>query len=196
MPDRNQWNSAAVRLFDEISPYVLTGARRHEDWREDAIAVLSGEVSDPRGWLEYADREAWRACSGRGGGNAFPFKSLTADRLKRDLYEIEFSSAAQLLVILLDEWFTADGVWNLSERKEALLADARTLISRYGEAATFYTPASTARATRRPDFFTPPAVGSGHGGVPFSEFMYGDLGLVAVSDTEVGVFWAFNVGGD
>ncbi|KNB50155.1 hypothetical protein [Streptomyces caatingaensis] len=196
MPDRNQWNAAAVRLFDDISSFVLTGSRKCDDWREDVLAVFAGEVEDPRGWIEFDSKREWSEHYGIAGDRYFPFRSLTVDYLKENLYPVEPESAAGLLVVMLDEWFSPEGVRNLAERKDSLVADARTLISRYGPDGAFYTSACIARTARCHDFLAPPPAGQTYGGASFSEFMYGDLGLVAVSDTEAGVFWAFNAGGD
>ncbi|MFI9720414.1 hypothetical protein ACIHFE_12250 [Streptomyces sp. NPDC052396] len=185
-PGHDQWHAAVSRLFDEISPFVRTGPRNHQDWRMDALAVFARDVDDPRGWLSLDMQHARDEYPDAGG--PFPFRPLTVDYLSERLYEVEPEPAVQLLVIMLDDWFSVRGVWNFEERKEQLLADARTLISRYGAGARFYTSSPAARTTSRPDLFDPQTKSFGGS---FTGLM-GDLGLIAVSDDEVGVFWAFN----
>ncbi|GAA0340859.1 hypothetical protein [Streptomyces blastmyceticus] len=188
MPDRNQWNAAAVRMFDDVYSFVRTGPRKHGDWRHDLPPILTREVEDPRGWVELDwDKDSEERTE---GNTAFPFKNLTVEQLT-GLYEIEPEPAAHLLVTLLSEWFTIKGVWNFEEREEQLLSDARTLVARYGPDSACYTPSGLARTTKHPDFFRESDRNSVSGDIPFTDLM-GDLGLIVVSDTEVGVFWAFN----
>ncbi|MEV5507759.1 hypothetical protein [Streptomyces orinoci] len=185
-PGRDQWCTAVTRLFDEITPFVRTGPRNHQDWRKDALAVFAREVDDPRGWLSLDMQDARDQYPDAGG--PFPFRPLTVDFLSEHLHPVESEAAAELLVVMLDDWFSVRGVWNFEERKEQLLADAHTVIARYGPAVRCYTSSPAARTTSRPHFLDPRSENSGYN---FTGLI-GDVGLIAVTDDEVGVIWAFN----
>ncbi|WP_063732593.1 hypothetical protein [Streptomyces sp. RTd22] len=181
--ERDSWNSAALRLFDDKYSLVITGPRKHPDWHQDVIAVLAREVEDPRGWISLD----WENEQGKAEyGPSFPFRSPTTNFLAEHLHEITSASAAHLLVAMTDDWFSVNEIPDFPNRKEELLADSRTVLSRYGATPLCYTTSISARATRDPDFFAKTS-----GGVGLTDFTM-DLGLVVVSGTEVGVFWSFN----
>ncbi|MFI0982415.1 hypothetical protein ACH4SP_36085 [Streptomyces sp. NPDC021093] len=179
------WESAALRLFDDKYSLVAAGPRTHDDWRIDALAVMGRETTDPRGWavLDWDFEGDSRRIE---VGASFPFVLPTSARLAETLYEITGASAAELLVAMTDDWFKAEDIPGFAERKGELLADAETLLSRFEPAGTYYTTARNAEATSKPDFFTEVT-----GGVNLTMLLM-DLGLVAVSDSEIGVFWSFN----
>ncbi|EFL25842.1 hypothetical protein SSOG_05556 [Streptomyces himastatinicus ATCC 53653] len=181
--ERDSWNSAALRLFDDKYSLVITGPRKHPDWHQDVIAVLQREVEDPRGWISL-DWEIEHDQTEH--GPAFPFRSITTDYLAEHLHEITVTSASHLLVTMTDDWFSVKNIPDFPDRRGELLADSRTLLSRYGATPACYTTSISARTTRDPDFFTKTSAG-----VEFTDFIM-DLGLVVVSETEVGVFWSFN----
>ncbi|WP_405850269.1 hypothetical protein OG211_30785 [Streptomyces niveus] len=184
-PGQQEWEAAALRLFEDEYAFIATGPRAHLDWRADVIAVMNREAEDPRDWISLDwDKEGVTSEPDR--SSAFPFTVSTAAALGGSLHQVTVRSAAQLLVALTDEWFTVKNIPNFSERKDRLLDDAQSLISRYGPDCDCYTTAADARTTDDPDFFH--AV---NGGAGITEHLM-DLGLVVVSETEVGVFWRFN----
>ncbi|MEV6734781.1 MULTISPECIES: hypothetical protein [unclassified Streptomyces] len=67
------------------------------------------------------------------------------------------------------------------------MADAWTVLGRYGPNAVFRTSCDLALTSDSPDFLADELVG----GRAFAGYMM-DLGLIAVSADEVGVFWSFN----
>ncbi|MGW7274571.1 hypothetical protein ACWGH5_29100 [Streptomyces sp. NPDC054864] len=77
-----------------------------------------------------------------------------------------------------------------------MLADARTLLDRYGPTARYGTNARAAASDPAPDFLAAGLKGTESHSLLTSEYLNGldlfeDLGLIAVTDGEVGVFWAF-----
>ncbi|KNB50156.1 hypothetical protein [Streptomyces caatingaensis] len=181
-----EWNAAVERLFGERCALVLTGPRGHADWLQDVLAVLAREVGDPRGWTQI-DRDVKRSPERVADNRIFPFSENLFTHMSKFLFEIGRESAAQLLVTLTDDWYSVRGIPDFEERRDELLADARTLLARYGPDSVFRTPAPVARTDKNPDFFGVKASAGGR----FTDYV-ADLGLIAVSDAEVGVFWTFN----
>ncbi|MFB7272301.1 hypothetical protein [Streptomyces sp. NPDC056244] len=190
MPEavRNRWEAAALRLFDDTYSFVASGPRSHGEWREDVLPVMARAVGDPRGWAVLD----WDAEDERRRDDPFyPFTDPTAARL-REVYEIPGEAAVNLLVAMTDEWFQVSNIPGFAERRPGMLADAEVLISRYGPDAAFYTTSVDARASSASDFSDAPDFSEKAGaGRSFTACLM-DLGLIAVSDAEVGVFWSFN----
>ncbi|PWK73007.1 hypothetical protein BCL76_10227 [Streptomyces sp. CG 926] len=189
MPTRSTgaatWEAALVRLLDDVYTFARSGPRLHEDWAEDVRAVTQRSVADPRGW---SDREWQIDKAGREGGYPFhPFRAPTAEDLHAGLRPITAGAAVELLASLAQEWFFEDSPVRLREDRDAVLADARTLLDRFGPDAAFWTSSLLARTCDAPDFLAREL----EGGHPFTDYMM-DLGLIAVSADEVGVFWSFN----
>lgn len=185
-PQQQEWETAALRLFEDEYAFVCTGPRVHEDWHTDALAIMARETEDPRGWVTLDWDSESDPTEAEQRGRSFPFTLSTESALGESLYEISLDSAAPLIVALTDEWFDLKNIPDFADRQEQLLTDARTLLARYGRDATCYTTAGNARTTKDPDFFQPI-----RGGVGITDYMM-DLGLIVVSATEVGVFWRFN----
>ncbi|MER6026522.1 hypothetical protein [Streptomyces sp. NPDC001851] len=184
-PTQQEWEAAALRLFEDEYAFVATGPHDHADWRTDALAVMARSCDDPRGWVRL-DRDAEENAADPQRGRCFPFVITTESRMGEVLHEVAFEPAAQLLVAMTDEWFQAKNIPDFRARREALLTDARTLLSRYSPGGTFYTTAGNASGDRNVDFFH-----SVTGGFGVTDYM-SDLGLIVVSSAEVGVFWRFN----
>ncbi|MCX4625289.1 MULTISPECIES: hypothetical protein [unclassified Streptomyces] len=68
-----------------------------------------------------------------------------------------------------------------------MLADARTVLGRYGPNPVFRTSSDLARTSDSPDFLADELAG----GRAFTGYMT-DLGLITVSADEVGGCWSFN----
>ncbi|MEU6505768.1 MULTISPECIES: hypothetical protein [unclassified Streptomyces] len=184
-PTQQEWEAAALRLFEDEYAFVATGPRDHTDWRTDVLAVMARSCGDPRGWVTL-DWDSEENAADPERGHSFPFVVSTESGLGDILHEVAPESAAQLLVALTDEWFQVKNIPDFSDRREALLSDARTLLSRYSPGCTFHTTAGNASGDPNADFFH-----SVTGGLGVTDYM-SDLGLIAVSSAEVGVFWRFN----
>ncbi|WP_405665489.1 hypothetical protein OG379_26305 [Streptomyces sp. NBC_01166] len=97
------------------------------------------------------------------------------------------SAATELLASLSQEWFFEGRPVRTRVDRDDVLADARMVLSRFGAAAVFRTSSELARASASPDFLTDDLAG----GRAFTDYVM-DLGLIAVSSDEVGIFWSFN----
>ncbi|WP_409468357.1 hypothetical protein [Streptomyces sp. HC307] len=175
------WENAVQRLLEDVYTFAATGPRTLAGWQRDALAVMNREVDDPRGWITLdwdkdndEERTKSRPC--------FPFVPLSEAGLGSRLYPVTAETAARLLVEMTYEW----GPVGTEEQTRAALADARTVLDRYGDRISCYSNVTEARKTPSPDLTN---------GVtdwnPLTEFI-GDFGFVVVSSEEVGVFWAFD----
>ncbi|MFF3839428.1 hypothetical protein [Streptomyces sp. NPDC001930] len=182
---RAAWGAALERLLDEVYTFAMAGPRLHEDWERDVLAVMDRSVIDPRGWrtlewqIDKEGRENIRPC--------YPFLPLTAEQVHSWTYSIPAGAAAELLASLAQEWFFEDRPVRTRPEREDVLADARTVLGRFGAEAVFRTSSDLARTSDSPDFLADELIG----GRTFTDHMM-DLGLIVVSADEVGVFWSFN----
>ncbi|MFI8497506.1 hypothetical protein ACIGFK_03140 [Streptomyces sp. NPDC085524] len=189
---RSPWNAAALRLLEDPYVFLATGPRRHEDWAEDVLALMHRKVPDPRGWLRIDGDRTNRA---RSTVPTYPFEPPPAAGFRDRLHELEPAGAVTALAVMAEEW---DGYRPVRDRPErdALLADAQFLLDRYGPHARFWTNARDASSHPARDF-----VRAGLKGTEVHTFITGEpmngldlfeeLGLIAVSGDEVGVFWSF-----
>lgn len=189
---RCPWNAAALRLLDETNVFVATGPRGYGDWAHDVRAVLYRSVPDPRGWV----RLGWEcADTARHAVPAYPFDPPDASVLPSRLYPLKAEAAVAALAIMADEWQSESAPVRSRPDRDALLADARTLLDRYGPAARYWTNAKIAASDPGPDFLAAGLQGTECHRFLTSEYVDGlylfeELGLIAVSDDEVGVFWS------
>ena len=100
-----------------------------------------------------------------------------------------------MLAVMAEEWGDRRPVRNRPER-DARLADARLLLDRYGPDARFWTNARDAASDPARDFVRFGLEGTRVHGFVTGEYINGldlleELGLIAVCDDEVGVFWSF-----
>ncbi|MFI6939340.1 hypothetical protein ACIBI4_08725 [Streptomyces sp. NPDC050418] len=181
-PSQATWENA-VRTVLGACDIVAVGPRRHEDWVRDLAAVMARETGDPRGWQGV---DLWPPHARPGGSwPTYPFVPYKADALCPNLYPVAPEPAAWRLISLLDTWFDARNVPDIEARRYDLLTDARCVLGRFGSDATFH--------TNFDDFFEEADFNPMRPQGSFEcigEFDL-DCGLVAVSDDEVGVFWAF-----
>lgn len=190
---RCPWNAAALRLLDDTYTFAATGPRRHDDWAYDVHAVLHRSVADPLGWVRL-DRD--RTNAARHTAPAYPFDLPDAPEFPGRLYPLGAEAAITALAIMAEEWQSEPAPIRSRPDRDAVLADARTLLDRYGATARYWTNATAAASDPAPDFLAAGLQGTeSHGfltcdylnGLDFSE----DLGLIAVTADEVGVFWSF-----
>lgn len=190
---RCPWNAAALRLLDDVYTFAATGPRRHGEWAHDVLAVLHRTVPDPRGWA----RLDWdRSNTARQWVPAYPFDPPAASRFPDRLHPLEPEAAVAALAVMSEEWGPVPPPLRFRPDRDAVMADARTVLDRYGPAARYWTNAQAAAGDPAPDF-----VGAGLHGTRSHSFLtseyaggldlFDDLGLIAVNDEEVGVFWSF-----
>ncbi|MFH7595579.1 hypothetical protein WDV06_10825 [Streptomyces racemochromogenes] len=189
---RSPWNAAALRLLEDPYVFLATGPRRHEDWAEDVLALMHRKVPDPRGWLRI-DHD--RTNEARHAVPAYPFDPPPAAGFRDRLHELEPAGAVTALTVMAEEWNDDRPVRDRPERA-ALRADARLLLERYGPAARFWTNARDAASDPARDFVRAGLKGTRAHRFATDEYVNGldlheELGLVAVSGDEVGVFWSF-----
>ncbi|MFC8233735.1 hypothetical protein [Streptomyces sp. NPDC057284] len=190
---RCPWNAAALRLLDDTYTFAATGPRRHEDWAHDVHAVLHRSVPDPRGWvrLDYD-----RTNTARHIVPAYPFDPPDTSEFPDLLYPLAAEAALAALAIMAEEWQSEPAPVRSRPDRDAVLRDARTLLDRYGPTARYWTNATAAATDPAPDFLAAGLQGTQSHGFLTSEYLngldlYEDLGLIAVTDDEVGVFWSF-----
>jgi hypothetical protein len=97
---------------------------------------------------------------------------------------------------MAEEWQSEPAPVRSRPDRDAVLADARTLLDRYGPTARYWTNATTATSDPAPDFLAAGLQGTQSHRFLTSEYLNGldffeDLGLIAVTDDEVGVFLSF-----
>ncbi|WP_328923663.1 hypothetical protein OG429_02830 [Streptomyces sp. NBC_00190] len=190
---RCPWNAAALRLLDDVYTFAATGPRRHQDWAHDVLAVLHRQVDDPRGWV----RLDWDLNdTARLSVPAYPFDPPAASQFPDRLYPLEARAAVAALAVMTEEWQSEPAPVRLRPDRDAVLADARTLLDRYGPTASYWTNATAAASDPAPDFLAAGLQGTRSHCFLTSAYLNGldlfdDLGLIAVADDEVGVFWSF-----
>ncbi|MEU9255492.1 hypothetical protein AB0D66_27055 [Streptomyces sp. NPDC048270] len=192
---RCPWNEAALRLLDDPYTFVATGPRRHEDWAHDVHAVMNRSVPDPRGWLRL---DGDRTNAARHTLPAYPFDPPDPSDLPQQLYPLEPQAAAAALAIMAEEWQAEPAPVRSRPNLDAVLTDARTLLDRYGPTARYWTNATSAATTPAPDFITAGLQGTRSHRFHTPAYLNGldifeDLGLIVVTDDEVGVFWLVGV---
>ncbi len=201
-PDAAAWEGA----LDTLGPWLAAvGPRRHADWLQDVSAVLRLDTRDPRGW-HTVDQHAGSP-SRTPQAPYYPLALVDAHHLDHHLELITRREAAMLLTRHCAE-YGGSGLHRGSEA--ALRAAARTALARFGPAAEFATnedpltdefvdddpiddlsddeerSAETAERCRRTlavSCLTHPAAER--------DGYILDLGVVAASETEVGVFWNY-----
>ncbi|MFE3859941.1 hypothetical protein ACFXPT_05850 [Streptomyces goshikiensis] len=183
--DSSTWDVALVRLLDDVYTFAMTGPRLHDDWAQDVLAVMHRVVADPRGWrvMQWQIGKEWR----ENGHPSYPFLPLTAEEVREWTHPVTAGAAGELLASLAQEWFFEPSPVRSRANRDEVLADARTVLGRFGPEAVFRTSSDLARTSDSPDFLA----GELAGGRAFTGYMM-DLGLIAVSADEVGVFWSFN----
>ncbi|MFE2878233.1 hypothetical protein ACFXG6_17960 [Streptomyces roseus] len=190
---RSPWNAAALRLFEDPYVFVATGPRRHEDWGRDVFALMHRQVPDPRGWLridaDLRDHDAGLVPP------AYPFAPPPAAELVRRLHRLEPDAAVAALTVMAEEWSSEPRPVRDRPELDALTADARTLLARYGPDARFWTNAAAAASDPAPDFLATGLAGYASQAFLSGEYVRGldlfdELGVIAVSADEVGLFWS------
>ncbi|MGW0709368.1 hypothetical protein ACWD4G_26015 [Streptomyces sp. NPDC002643] len=181
VPDAEAW-ADALTMYQRRYSIVVVGPRHNEDWTRDAAALLRREAADPRSWksLEFYEEgdEEWRP------DRLAPFVPPEAD-WRPTVREISRSSAEKLLVAISVNWLDVTKEVDFADRRSGLEEKARVLLARFSSPAQFFTNGWYG-ASDPPDFYQ-----SITGCDPVSEHDW-DVGLIAVSENEVGLFWSFD----
>ncbi|MFF0483140.1 hypothetical protein [Streptomyces sp. NPDC004435] len=192
---RSPWNAAALRLLDDPYTFVAAGPRLHRDWADDVRAVMRRSVRDPRGWIRL-DRD--RLDDVRHTFPDHPFDPLAIAELPARLHPVGLDTAVAALAVMSEEWQAEPAPVRSrpSPDRARILADARTLLDRYGPAAGLWTNATAAADGASPDFVAAGLAGTRSHRCATTEYVKGldivdDLGVIAVNEDEVGVFWSF-----
>ncbi|MFD5690005.1 hypothetical protein [Streptomyces rubiginosohelvolus] len=167
--DDARWSRSLRALFGE-EMFAAVGARRRGDWRLDALDVMRSAKA-----------------SSTAGSPDGPFGAVTPDDFT-GVFPVSRSGAEQIVTTLQGEWFQADGIPDFSVRGAELTAHAGTVLGRFGRDALFFTNAVTARDDPHADMLRRDGAYEGFTGHVM------DCGVIAVSATEVGVFWGFTIG--
>ncbi|WP_440557357.1 hypothetical protein ACSP97_11390 [Streptomyces sp. SCPE 10] len=183
MLDSASWQAGLLELFGGTFAFAAAGPRAHEDWRRDVQAVMTLGVEDPRTWNTLVSTPP---TSGAARAEEKPFADLRLDEFDRLLHPVGRESATQLLVALQGEFYQSANIPDFAMRKDRLFECAGEILSRFGDKADHYTNAVEARDDPNADLTNPDTEWN-----CLSEFTT-DCGLVVVSDSEVGVFWAFS----
>ncbi|MGW2328074.1 hypothetical protein ACWC5C_20160 [Streptomyces sp. NPDC001700] len=190
---RCPWNAAALRLLGDTYTFAAAGPRRHEGWAHDVLAVLHRSVPDPRG-LVRLDWDHDNAA--RHTVPAYPFDPPAASEFPDRLYPLDAEAAVAALAVMAEEWQAEPVPVRFRPDRDVVLSDARTLLGRYGTTARYWTNATAAASGPAPDFLAAGLQGTTSHTFLTSAYLNGldlfeDLGVIAVSDDEVGVFWSF-----
>ncbi|MFK3731474.1 hypothetical protein ACI2LJ_14570 [Streptomyces sp. NPDC088090] len=191
--DRRRWNAAALRLLDDTYTFAATGPRLHDDWAHDVLAVMHRSVDDPRGWIRL---DGDRANDARDTWPAYPFDPPAASGLRARLHPLAADAAAGALAVMAEEWQAEPAPVRTRPDRDRVLADARTLLGRYGPGARHWTNAVAAAGAEPPAFVAAGLAGTRSHAFATGAYVNGldlfdDLGLIAVGAHEVGVFWSF-----
>lgn len=162
-----------------------------------ALSLERGGVAAARRHVHFRGH---RSSATHGLGARCPRRALRpppdASELADRLYPLEAKAAVSALTIMAEEWQSEPAPVRSRLDQDAVLADARTLLDRYGPTARYWTNARAAASDPAPDFLAAGLKGTESHSLLTSEYLNGldlfqDLGLIAVTDGEVGVFWAF-----
>ncbi|MFE9389170.1 hypothetical protein [Streptomyces sp. NPDC006784] len=187
--------------LDTLGPWLAAvGPRQHADWLQDVSAVLRLGTRDPRGWRTL-DQHAGSP-SRTSQAPYYPLALVDAHHLDRHLELITRREATMLLTRHCAEY----GGPPFRRRSEAALrAAARTLLARFGPAAEFATNEDLMldefvddafddeeRGAEAPDRCRRPLAVSclTHPTAERDGYIM-DMGVIAASETEVGVFWNY-----
>ncbi|MFF3729809.1 hypothetical protein ACFYXM_05610 [Streptomyces sp. NPDC002476] len=180
--DEASWIRSLRAIFGK-GMFAAVGPRQRDDWRLDALDIMRLRTDDPRGWPKLAVAP--------GGGNygtvpENPFAAVTPDDFNA-AFPVSRRGAEQIMVTLQGEWFQTEDIPDFDMREAELTSHARAILERFGGGALFFTNAVTAREDPHADMFGREGVYEG-----FTSHVM-DCGVIAVSATEVGIFWGFTI---
>ncbi|WP_251018335.1 hypothetical protein [Streptomyces sp. ISL-1] len=183
--DAEAW-ADALELFYRYT-FVAVTRREHQEWWYDVASIMRGEAQDPRGWQSLdTDRDE----DERRDDPGFPFAPPPAtaedvESCRRRVTELPRSSVETLLVTLATNWLDVSREWEFDRRRPEMERRAHVVLSRFPAESRFYS--NIGWKGESPDFYAQPVRSTD----PFSRYDW-DAGLIAVSDTEVGLVWSFD----
>lgn len=183
--DADSWWSA-VEMYDRRYTFVAVGPRTREDWLHDVASVMRGETTDPRSWRTIDPDEGEEE---RSDDPAYPFVTPPVDeagsaKWRGLLREIPHSAVVRLLVLLATIDLDVSRDPRFPEQLAEMEEHARVILTRFPDETRFFTNTSGGGAA--PDFYQKISSCS-----PLSQYAW-DLGLLWVSDEEVGLIWSFD----
>ncbi|OKJ14617.1 hypothetical protein AMK20_02005 [Streptomyces sp. TSRI0261] len=183
--DADSWWSA-VEMYERRYTFVSAGPRTAEDWLRDVASVMRGEAAEPRSWRTIDPDEGEEE---REDDRAYPFlvppvEGAGAADWRGRLREIPRSSVVRLLVLLATLDLNVSRDPRFPEQRAEFEEYAKVILTRFPEEARFFTNTSGGGAP--PDFYQRISSCS-----PISRYAW-DLGLLWVSDEEVGLIWSFD----
>lgn len=180
--DEASWSLSLRALFGD-GMFAAVGGRRRDDWRMDALDVMQLRTDDPRGWPRLAVAPEG---GDYGTGPENPFSAVTPGDFN-GAFPVSRAGAEEILVTLQGDWFQVEDIPDFAAREAELISHAHVILKRFGADALFFTNAATAREDPHADMFRREGAYEGFTGHVM------DCGVIAVSATEVGIFWGFTI---
>ncbi|MBD9734923.1 hypothetical protein IGX29_24570 [Streptomyces sp. H28] len=182
---QQSWAEAIGMYARRYSIAKVTG-RRHEDWALDVLTLMRGDSPDVRGWqtVDFHEADLERQEDPYYPFVLLPGKTTETDEWKSRLHEIPRPSAERFLVTLSTQWLDVEKEHEFELRKAGLQAKAAVVLSRFPEGSRFY--ANTGPKSAQLDYYQKVRVCS-----PVSRHDW-DMGLILVSESEVGMVWSFD----
>lgn len=183
--DADSWWSA-VEMYDRRYTFVTVGPRTREDWLHDVAAVMRGETADPRSWrtIDPDEGEEEREDDPAHPFVAPPVDETSAAEWRGRFREIPRSAVVRLLVLLATIALDVSRDPRFPGQRAEMEKHARVILSRCPDGARFFT--NTWGGGAAPDFYQQISSCS-----PVSQYAW-DLGLLWVSDDDVGLIWSFD----
>ncbi|MFH9572081.1 hypothetical protein ACH4MG_16205 [Streptomyces sp. NPDC017454] len=183
--DADSWWSA-VEMYDRRYTFVAVGPRTRKEWLHDVVSVMRGETADPRAWRTVDPDEGEEE---QEEDPAYPFVVPPVDEAgaaewRGLLREIPRSAVVRLLVLLATMDLDVSRDPRFPEQRAEMEKHARVILTRCSRRARFFTNTSGGGAAL--DFYQRIS-----GCSPLSHYAW-DLGLLWVSDKEVGLIWSFD----
>jgi hypothetical protein len=178
--------SQAVDMYARRYSIAKVTSREHEDWALDVNTLMHGDTRDNRGWRT---QDALTGELERTDDPYYPFAlrpddPATTDAWKSHLDEIPRSSAKRFLVALSTLWLNVEKEEDFEERRAGLEEKADVILSRFPDGSRFF--ANTGRHSKNLDYYKRIS------GCDTISVHIWDLGLILVSETEVGMVWSFH----
>ncbi|MCF6523818.1 hypothetical protein [Streptomyces sp. JJ36] len=174
---REEWATALRELFGERAALASAAERSRHGWGHDANRIMARATQDPREWVSVDTLTRPDVDDTR-----YPFRHFDDAHLEGSLNAVPRYTARNLLVIMSSGTGKTRHIPNFEQRRHQLYAYADAVLSRFGPDSHFWTNVDDAPTeTSGTDL----GVSEWYALSDYTK----DLGLVAASRTEVGVFW-------
>ncbi|MFJ3225803.1 hypothetical protein ACIPJS_20930 [Streptomyces sp. NPDC086783] len=183
--DERSWADALGMYARRYSIAKVT-SREHHDWALDVNTLMHGDTPDNRGWRT---KDSLVGEFERLDDPYYPFAlrpddPATTGAWKSHLDEIPRSSAKRFLVALSTLWLNVEKEEDFEERRAGLEDKADVILSRFPDGSSFF--ANTGRHSKNLDYYKRIS------GCDTISVHIWDLGLILVSEAEVGMVWSFH----